>query len=147
MLDVITGQVVSAHPVRPNRPDVRELRIRVGADHRRPGIELPFAWDHGALPVRAGEQVALMLKGARVVGLHNATTGQQVNCMSRVTPKLLTPTEILQSSAIYLLGVYGLGPVHGAAGGLAWGIASVVSRHLGHQWLRREVALSLADLR
>jgi hypothetical protein len=147
MLDFIAGDVISVRPFHARRPDVLELRIRAGRDHHCPGIQLPFVWDHGPLPARPNQHVVLMLKGSRVLGLHNVSTDQQVNCMSRVSPRLLVPADVLHSFAIYLVVVLLLGVVHAVAAAMAWGIVAIASRQLTHRWLRREVEVALSDLR
>lgn len=147
MLDFLAGDVVSVHPVHPHRPEVRELRIRVGLGHPSPGIELPFVWDHPRLPARAGDHVLLLLKGTRVVGLHNHSTGEQVNVVKGISPRLVMPMDVMQSFALYVLVMIVLGLVPAIAAGLAWGIVSILTRQLVHRWIQREVSASLADLR
>ncbi len=146
MLDFLAGDVVSVHPVHSHRPEVRELRIRAGLGHPSPGIELPFVWDHPRLPARPGDHVLLLLKGTRVVGLHNHSTAEQVNVVRGISPRLVMPVDVMQSFAVYLLVMLVLGLVAAIAAGLAWGIVSILTRQLLHRWIQREVSASLADL-
>jgi hypothetical protein len=147
MLDFLAGDVVSVLPVHPHRPEVRELRIRAGLNHPSPGIELPFVWEHPRLPTQPSDHVVLLLKGTQVVGLHNHATGEQVNVVKGISPRLVMPMDVMQSFALYVLVMIVLGLVPAIAGGLAWGIVSVLTRQLMHRWVQREVSASLADLR